>query len=132
MSTLEDLETLASQYWSAVAEGRFVLQKCASCAALRFPPYPACASCYGQDHIWVEGTGQGILRSWVVTYHVFDPSLEPLVPYTILLVELLDGPGLVMYGLIDSSCDVAPRNGAPVRAVFGEVNGRPVIKWIIE
>lgn len=59
-------------FWSAAAEGRLVVQQCASCGNHRFPPTESCYSCQSLDWTWSELSGQG----WILSY-VWLPQSEP-------------------------------------------------------
>src|SRR5690606_17108248 len=46
---------------AAAAEGRFMLQRCAECGTVQYPPRDACASCLSVDLPWRDVSPEGRL-----------------------------------------------------------------------
>jgi len=105
------------EFWTAAREGRVTAQRCAGCGAFRFPPGPVCRRCGSDGVAWVGLSGAGKVVSWTVTHQPYHPDLVDAVPYTVLLVELAEQPGLLMYGNTDIPA-AELRDRLPVRAVF--------------
>jgi uncharacterized protein len=83
-------------FWSAAAEGRLVVERCAACGAESFPPRGMCRSCRGRAMVPVEITGPGTVYSFTVNYQRWLPDLP--VPYTVVLAEFPDHPGVRVAG----------------------------------
>ncbi len=89
-------------FWDGTAAGELRLQTCNACAALRFPPGPACPDCGALDRGHVVASGRGTVFSYVVHRHPPVPGKE--LPFVIALVELEEG--LRMLGeLVDVDAD---------------------------
>jgi uncharacterized OB-fold protein len=69
---------------SALAEGRFILQRCKKCAACRFPPALVCAACGSPELEWTEASGQGTVYSTTAVR-------EREGSYNVSLVDLAEG-----------------------------------------
>ena len=82
---------LSRPYWEAAAEGRLVLQRCASCGKLRHYPRLLCDSCYSDAVDWVPASGRGKVHSWTVCHHAFHPGFAAELPYTLVTVDLEEG-----------------------------------------
>jgi uncharacterized OB-fold protein len=82
-------------FWSGCDQGRLRLQRCAACAAFRFPPGPVCPACGSFDSHWVGAAGRGAVHSWVVVHVPFVDALADQVPYAVGLVELEEGVRMV-------------------------------------
>jgi uncharacterized OB-fold protein len=129
----------SAPWWEAVRRHELLLQRCARCAALRFPPRAVCNSCQSREATWVPAAGTAIVQSWIVTHHVFMRSAADAVPYVVALVRLDDGDDLLMYGNIVTTDDEGkviaadPRTitaGMPVEAVFTDlVDGCTLVQW---
>lgn len=100
---VDDPETAG--FFAAAAEGRLVVQRCATCGHRQQPPRPRCVSCHGQELEWSDVPDEGRLHSWTVVEHQIHPNFEP--PYTVLLV------------------DVVPEEGADTIRYLGYLPGRP-------
>jgi uncharacterized OB-fold protein len=104
-------------WWAQLAAQRLMLQRCAQCGMLRWPPRAMCGVCgaFGTDE--VEASGRGQVASWIVTHRAFLPDLRP--PYVVLLVRLADQEDLLLPGGWDGPPDGAGlRVGLEVRVGF--------------
>lgn len=68
----------------------------------------------------VTASGAGTLVSWVVVHQAPHPALADAVPYVSALVELAEGPWLIVRLLREAS---ELRVGAPVRVAFETTGG---------
>jgi len=103
----------SAPYWSALAEGRFLVQHCAVCRRWTWPARPICSGCHGDELVWEEPSGTGEVYSWVVTHQPYSPGLARIVPYTIALVRLDEQDDILIPGRFVS--DVEVRQGLRVR-----------------
>lgn len=85
-----DLET--EPYWAALADHRFVIQRCGECRRWAHPPTPICPACGSSDRRFEEPSGRGTLYSFTVCNREFTPGLTP--PYAVGLVALREQSGL--------------------------------------
>lgn len=75
--------------------GELVLQRCAACGYLRYPPAPLCPECLSPRTEWVTDPGIGVIWSYCVYHRAFGSEFAGLVPYAVALVQLDSGPMLV-------------------------------------
>jgi uncharacterized OB-fold protein len=116
-------------FWSALRDHRLSIQRCDDCGTFRFPPRPVCRVCRSTSSTWEDVHGTGHVASWVVTHHVTHPAFVPLLPYTVLFVELEVQPGLMMWGNVRPAT-AKIRSGMPVEACYEEVaGGLTVLHW---
>ncbi|MEU2389170.1 OB-fold domain-containing protein [Streptomyces sp. NPDC007369] len=105
-------------FWDGVRDHKLLIQRCTSCAALRFPWLPGCNACAGLDWDTVEACGEATVFSFVVMHHPPFPAFDP--PYAVALVELAEGVRMITnitgvpYGAV--------RIGMPVRLEFLRVD----------
>ena len=119
-------DPLTVPFFEAAAQGRLVVQRCNSCKALRWPPLSGCPECRSRDTAWVEVTPTGTVWSFVVYHRAFAAELRAHIPYTVLMIELVDGPYLVGR-LVDGAAPVTV--GARVVAEFVDTNGVASVQW---
>jgi len=79
-------------YWDGAAEGRLRLQRCAACGLVRHYPQLVCAKCYSLEVDWIDASGRGTVHSWTVAHHAFHPAFKADLPYTLVTVDLEEGP----------------------------------------
>lgn len=106
-------------FWDGVAERKLLIQRCDTCAALRFPWLPGCGGCGSPEWTAVEASGAGTVFSYVVMHHPPFPAFDP--PYAVVLIELAEG-----VRMISNVTGVAPervRIGMPVELEFVRVDG---------
>jgi hypothetical protein len=115
-------------FWEAARRGELVMQRCASCGRLRFPPRPMCPHCQSTDVTWSPMSGRGTIWSFAVPHPPLLPAYAELAPYNVVVVALEEDPTLRLVGNLVTSAD-GPINelldiaiGAPVRVVFAKVS----------
>jgi uncharacterized OB-fold protein len=81
-------------YDEALRQNRLLGLKCRSCGAITVPPKIVCRQCASPDMEIVELKGSGKIRTFT-TVNVAPEGREDEVPYTIIMVELDDGPWLM-------------------------------------
>ena len=103
-------------YWDAAAQGKLTLQRCTACGTVRHYPQLVCAHCYSLDVEWIEASGHGTIHSWTVAHHAFHPAFKADLPYTLVTVDLAEGPRAM--GRLDPASQERLRLGLPVRVSF--------------
>ena len=120
---------IAAPFWQAAEHDRLVIQKCASCSEVRWPPMPGCPECLTPGGDWVEVAASGQISSFVRYHKSLNPAFDADVPYVVALVSLDDGLELV--GRVVEPAD-AVHVGARVRGRFDPVDdGRKLLKWSV-
>ena len=92
---IPDPEGLAAVYWSAAQQERLLLQRCGPCGHVWHPPSEFCPTCQASSFEWFEASGDGTIHSYTVVHHAAHPAVEAWIPYTILLVDLIEGPRVI-------------------------------------
>jgi uncharacterized OB-fold protein len=93
-------------FWKAAAEGRLDVQRCDGCGAHRHPPTEGCYRCGSLDWSWdtLPGTGHVFTYTWVA--EAIHPSMEPVVPYNVSVVEVdgvSDEPVRLVTNVVDAT-----------------------------
>jgi uncharacterized OB-fold protein len=118
----------SAPYWSALAEGRFMLQRCQDCGRWTWPVRPLCSGCHGEHLSWEESEGSGEVYSWVVTHQPYGPDLAKEVPYTVALVRLDEQDDILIPGRLFA--DVEIHQGLRVQAAPERVTADlGVLNW---
>ena len=84
---------LSRPFWEATKEGRFILQRCTQCREYVWVPQMACRKCLTETLEWTDASGRGTIYSYVVIHRAANPAFK--APYTIVVVELEQGPRIV-------------------------------------
>ncbi len=82
----------SQSYWNGVAEGRLRLQRCSQCGLVRHYPQLVCTKCYSVAVEWIDASGRGTIHSWTVAHHAFHPAFKADLPYTLVTIDLEEGP----------------------------------------
>jgi uncharacterized protein len=85
-------DALTAPYWKAAAEGRLLIQRCASCGHRQFYPRAHCTACGTFDPAWEEASGRGVVHTFSVIHRNGSPGFAEEVPYVFAIVELEEGP----------------------------------------
>ena len=104
---------LSATYWQGLREGRLLLQACGVCGALRHYPRLLCTDCFSDEVTWRAASGRGHIHSWTVAHHAFHAGFRDELPYTVVTVELEEGPRALGRWQGET-----PRIGMAVRARF--------------
>ncbi len=107
-------------FWTGCKEGKLLLQYCAACGTVRYPPKQMCPVCNSMDSEWRPASGKGTVYSYTVTHQALHPSLANRVPHAVILVELQEGVRLTS-NIVDCEPDQV-RIGMPVQVVFQQLN----------
>lgn len=102
----------SAPYWQALSEGRFELQRCTECAALRWPPRAVCNRCRSFESQWESPPATGRILSWTRTEQVFAEACREIVPYYVVQVALDAQPDILMIG--GWLAERTPRSGESV------------------
>lgn len=89
-------DALTQGFWDAVAVGKLAIQRCPDCGNYQHPPRPICHACGCAKPEYQDVSGAARLVSWTVTHHNVVPAIAAALPYTCLVVELAEQPGLYM------------------------------------
>ena len=87
------------EYNEALKKDKLLGLKCKECGTVNVPPKMVCGKCTSQDMEVVELSGRGTIQTFTTVY-VAAEGREAEAPYTIVMVELDEGPW-IMGNLID-------------------------------
>lgn len=87
------------EYNKALRQNRLLGLKCSDCGTVTCPPMMVCSSCAGTGLEAVQLSGTGRIVTFTTTY-IAPGGRENEVPYTIVMVELDEGPW-IMGNLVD-------------------------------
>ncbi|NIH78483.1 Zn-ribbon domain-containing OB-fold protein [Amycolatopsis viridis] len=117
------LDPTTAAFWTAAADGKLVVQRCAACGHSQLYPRPFCLACDSTDLTWAETPGLGTVYSCVTVHLPVRADLPP--PYSVGLVELDEGPRL----LAAVPDDAAIGDRVAARWQPGDGGARPVLSF---
>ena len=116
-------------FFEAARRGELVVRVCRTCDQILHLPREYCFNCGGSDLEWRPTSGKARLYTWTTVTHAIHPAFE--VPYTVVLVDLEDAPGIRFTGNVPGTPDLKP--DMPMEVWFERVtdeitlpNWRPV------
>jgi uncharacterized OB-fold protein len=108
------MDSTASPFAQGLANGVLRYQRCGACGqaltGLRF----ACTSCGSVQLAWCDAAGSGTVFSVSTVHRAPTDAWRALVPYTLVLVDLDEGPRVMAHG-------------APGLAIGARVLAQPVV-----
>jgi uncharacterized OB-fold protein len=119
MRILPGVDDMTGPYWAAAADHRLVMQYCAQCGFTGYPPVPSCPRCHTRELTWREVSGRGSVHAYTTVYHPVHPVMAESLPYTLVLVDLAEGPRM-----LTKLRDCAPEDvsvGLAVEVVYDDV-----------
>ncbi len=112
---------LPERSWlAALEQGQFLLQRCISSGQFIFPPRIAEPRSGATDLEWVPACGEGVV--YAVT--VISPR-PPAAPYTVALIDLVEGPRVM--GRVEGLAPDQVAIGLAVTAQVGHIDGVPAL-----
>ncbi len=115
-------EYLEMPYWRHLAGGTLHLNTCEDCGAAHHPPSPICPKCRSFNTGWKPASGRAFLNTFSEVRHPVHPTLAPMTPYIITLVDLEEGVRLVSG--IPHGMDVSLRIGMPLLCKVVKIDDR--------
>lgn len=109
-------------WWEAVDAGKFLVQRCTSCGALRHPPRAMCGECQSIEWEGVEAEMKGTVHSFTVIHHPQVPGYE--YPLVSALIDLEIGTRFVsnVVGCDPADVHVGMKVVGTIEAVDDEMN----------
>ena len=101
----------SAPFWTALGEGRFLVQRCLRCGVLRFPIAPACHACLAFEFDWEPLAKSGTVHVAVLVSRAAG-RWDGAVPFTAGLVNM--DHGIRLPGRIFCRCGAGSSPGAPV------------------
>ena len=108
-------------FFEALADGRFMLQRCAACGEWVFYPRAVCPHCGGGPLEWRAASGRGTVYATSVVRR--RPEQGP--PYNVALIDLAEGPR--MMSRVERIAPEAVRIGMAVTASVDRSGDTPVV-----
>jgi uncharacterized OB-fold protein len=113
-------------FFEAARRHELVVRVCSSCGAVLHVPRAYCRACGSWEGHWQPLSGRGRLYSWTTVDHQVHPAYP--VPYTVVLVELQDFPGVRYVGSLQGVPELT--EGQPMRVRFETLDDGVVLpQW---
>jgi uncharacterized OB-fold protein len=90
-----DPDAVGAVFWEGARAHELRLQRCRPNGHVWHPPSAVCPECRGQEYEWVQSNGRGTVHTWTTIHHPVHPAVADKVPYTVVLVDLDEGPRMV-------------------------------------
>ena len=121
-------DELSAPFWEGVKAGKLLLQRCADCHQLQFPPTASCTQCSGAEFSLEAVSGHGTVFSFTETVSgARHPYFQAASPYLVGEVELDEQEGLILVSNFPGSAYADLRVGAPVEVEFQKMTDEAVI-----
>lgn len=101
-------------------------QRCRNCGHAQTLARYACQRCGESQLDWHDASGLGIVRALSVVSRAPSDDFRALAPYTLVIVELDEGPRLMGHA------DAAVQMGQRVRAGYFEHQGHTLLRFTAE
>jgi len=121
-------DAVSRPYWAALEEGRHVFQRCIPCGHTWLPPRAECPRCLSPQSSWETASGHARLISWVVYHKAFHAAFADRLPYTVAVVELVEGPRLIS-NIVGVNDPETLRIDEPLRLVIERESGVAVPRY---
>ncbi len=113
----------AHPFSAGLAQGRVRVQRCGGCGGALTGQRLACPHCGGTDLPWCDASGTGTVYAVTTVHRAPTDAWRALAPYTLVLVDLDEGPRLMAHGTPGLAI------GARVVAVAVVLAGQPLLRF---
>ena len=107
-------------YWAGLARGELLLQHCRDCGYVQVYQPALCGRCLGARVEHRPASGRGRVYSFSTVHRAPSAEFKEDVPYTVVLVELVEGPRMIST-LVDAPPETV-RIGQAVEIVYDRVS----------
>jgi len=115
-------DDVSRPFWDGLKEGKLLVQRCAMCQRLQFPPDAACETCSSRELSFEQMSGRGKIFSFTETVSgARHPYFQSLAPYLVGMVQLDEQEGLVFASNFPGAQYADLAIGAPVTVEFQEI-----------
>lgn len=90
-----DPDPIGAVFWDGARAHELRLQRCRPNRHVWHPPSGVCPECHAEEYEWVASRGRGVLHTWTTVHHAVHPAVADKLPYTVVLVDLDEGPRVV-------------------------------------
>ncbi|MBI3967901.1 MAG: OB-fold domain-containing protein [Chloroflexi bacterium] len=108
-------------YWRALIEQQLVLPRCTECRSYQWYPRLMCRACGSLSLEWEPVRGRGVVFSYTTQHHRTGSRFDDELPYTIVVVDLAEAPGVRMTGRLTNCAPEAVEIGLPVESWYEAV-----------
>jgi uncharacterized OB-fold protein len=115
-------------FFTAAGNGRLVVRHCLDCGESVHLPAPACPGCGSWNTSWREVSPHGRVYSWTVVERQFRAAFP--APYTVVIVELDEAPGVRLVGYLPGRPALAA--GTPLSADFEQFDTVSLPRWHLD
>jgi uncharacterized protein len=123
-------DEVSKPFWDAVNARRLVLQHCAACNKLQYPPQKTCQVCGKSELTWKPVSGKGHIATYIV---IEDGRLNrrmPDQPYNLAMITLDEDPTINFYSNLPGTPPYKVPVGAAVEVTFEDVApGQLIHEW---
>ena len=102
-------------FWDAIADGRLLVQRCASCGLAQGHPRRRCTRCWSDALTWEEASGTATIVTHSLVHRPGQQPWSAVAPYYVGLVRLSEGAVMLTHLLADGAtpqvgdiCRLAP------------------------
>ena len=124
-------DELSKPFWDACNERRLIVQNCATCNRMQYPPQASCPACGSAAHLeWREVSGRGRINGYCVMYDSRIVPLQADQPFNIAVIELDEDPAIKFLSSLPGTPVGEVPVGASVEVAFEEVGpGQLIHEW---
>ncbi|HXC41275.1 MAG TPA: Zn-ribbon domain-containing OB-fold protein [Burkholderiales bacterium] len=90
------VDTESEPFWKGCKEGKLVIKRCKDCSKVYYYPRRWCPNCWSENTEWIESKRRGKVYSYSTIHQNPAQPFASLVPYAVVLVDLDEGPRMMV------------------------------------
>jgi uncharacterized OB-fold protein len=117
-------------FWQNIHSGFLSFPRCDDCGRFHWYPMMYCPHCRSENISWRRSTGKGRIFTWTIAHRAFADDFAGHLPYTLVLLEFDDAPGVRLVSQLIDSNRTGLAIGAGVEPVFPvDQEALPLLKF---
>jgi uncharacterized protein len=108
-------------FWDHVRARALHIQRCGACGRYNHAPSLTCPACGSDNLCYAPVSGRGTVYSHTVLEDPPGPGFADLVPLVVVVVELVEQPGLLLVADLLGADPAAVRIGAAVEVTYEQI-----------
>jgi uncharacterized OB-fold protein len=109
---------VSAEFDAGLRQHQLLFPKCRRCHRHHWYPMKRCPFCLSEEVSWVATAGTATIFTTTTVRHAFDAASAADIPYTVILVEFSDAPGIRLVSRLAGRGGAAAVIGAKVESVF--------------
>ena len=115
------VDSESEPFWKGCRDGKLMIKRCKDCSKIYYYPRKFCPGCWSENTEWIESKRRGKIYTYSTVHQNPAQPFAGLCPYGVVLVDLDEGPRMMVNWDFNLSPDQM-KCGMEIEVAFRVVN----------